>query len=423
MALRLLVSRTARLSQRHLLKSPFQTLGIRVAGCSSVPPPESSDEEIVHPKDKKLFTPGPLGTSFTVKKSMLRDVGSRDEDFIDCVHFIRSKLLEIAGVSQAEYTAIPLQGSGTYAVEAVITTATPKTGGKLLVIVNGSYGKRMVKICEVSGIETIVLQGEEAQKVDLQSVENTLKQHPDLNGVCIVHCETSTGVIHPVEAVGKLVRMHTPNAFFFVDAMSSFGAVPLNLEGAQITYMVSSANKCIEGVPGFSFVLAEKKHLLSCRGQSRTLSLDIVDQFEGLEKSGQFRFTPATHAMLAFRTALRELAEEGGVIGRAERYMENRHILHDGMRKLGFKEFLDDTHEGYIITSFFYPKHPNFDFTQFYKHLSAKDQVIYPGKVTEADCFRIGNIGHLFPKDMEHLLKCIEEVLADMDIPTPIMEQ
>lgn len=165
-----------------------------------------------------------------------------------------------------------------------------------------------------------MLEGEENSKADLKAVEKTLKENPDLTGVCIVHCETSTGVIHPVESVGKLIQKHAPNAYFFVDAMSSFGAIPLNLESSNITYLVSSANKCIEGVPGFSYVIANINHLLKCKGQSRTLSLDIVDQYENLEKTGQFRFTPATHGMLAFRKALQQLEEEGGVVGRAERY-------------------------------------------------------------------------------------------------------
>jgi len=371
-------------------------------------------------RDKKLFTPGPLGVSFETKRAMLRDLGSRDTEFIGIVKTIRSRLLGIAGVSPEEYTAILLQGSGTYAVEAVLTTTTPREGGKVLIIENGSYGKRMAKICEVAGIETVVLHGEEDSKADLAEVEKILKSDQSITNVTMVHCETSTGVFHPVEAVGKLVKEHAPGASFFVDAMSSFGAVPLNLDLANIDFMVSSVNKCIEGVPGFSFVLGKIESLMRCKGWARSHCLDIVDQYEGLEKNGQFRFTPATHAMLAFRKALSVFKAEGGVTGRANRYMENCHVLQAGMRKLGFKKFLDDTHEGYIITSYYNPKHFNFDFDEFYNRLNSKNQVIYPGKMSSADCFRIGNIGRLYPEDMEHLLECIKEVLGEMNIPLPL---
>lgn len=305
-------------------------------------------------------------------------------------------------------------------MEAVLTTTTPREGGKVLIIENGSYGKRMAKICEVAGIETVVLHGEEDSKADLAEVEKILKSDQSITNVTMVHCETSTGVFHPVEAVGKLVKEHAPGASFFVDAMSSFGAVPLNLDLANIDFMVSSANKCIEGVPGFSFVLGKIESLMRCKGWARSHCLDIVDQYEGLEKNGQFRFTPATHAMLAFRKALSVFKAEGGVTGRANRYMENCHVLQAGMRKLGFKKFLDDTHEGYIITSYYNPKHFNFDFDEFYNRLNSKNQVIYPGKVSSADCFRIGNIGRLYPEDMEHLLECIKEVLGEMNIPLPL---
>lgn len=387
------------------------------AGRSSLDEPDF--ESGLH-KDKKLFTPGPLGVSFETKRAMLRDLGSRDTEFIGIVKTIRSRLLGIAGVSPEEYTAILVQGSGTYAIEAVLTTTTPRQGGKVFIIENGSYGKRMIKICEVAGIETVVLHGEENSKADLAKVEEILKSDKSISNVAMVHCETSTGVFHPVEAVGKLVREHAPSASYFVDAMSSFGAVPLNLDLANIDFMVSSANKCIEGVPGFSFVIGNIESLKRCKGWARSLCLDIVDQYEGLEQNGQFRFTPATHAMLAFRKALSVFKAEGGVDGRANRYMENCDVLQSGMRKLGFKKFLDDTHEGYIITSYYNPKHPNYNFEEFYNRLNSKNQVIYPGKVSSADCFRIGNIGRLYPEDMQHLLECIKVVLAEMDIPVPL---
>lgn len=370
--------------------------------------------------DKKLFTPGPLCTSMTVKSAMLRDLGSRDIEFIDLVKSLRKKLVEIAGVSTEEYTAVPMQGSGTFAIESVFQTAVPRSGGKVLILENGAYGKRMGKICECMGIDCHIESFPENNYVDVSRVENILKEDKSYTLVAIVHCETSSGVFNPVEQVGNIVKQYCPDASFFVDAMSSFGAVPLDLIEAKVDYIVSSANKCLEGVPGFSYVVARIDKLQKCKGNSRSLSLDAYDQYENLEKTNQFRFTPPTHTMLAFNQAMKEFEEAGGVKGRSKRYQENNAILKEGMKRLGFQEFLDPSHKGYIITSYRFPSDKNFNFQEFYKKLNEKDQVIYPGKVLDADCFRIGNIGHLLQDDMRHLLKCIEEVCNEMKISIPI---
>ncbi|XP_033734877.1 2-aminoethylphosphonate--pyruvate transaminase-like [Pecten maximus] len=369
---------------------------------------------------KKLFTPGPLGTSRTVREAALPDLGSRDVVFIDKVKYLRSRLVQIAGVREEDYTTVPIQGSGTFAVEAVIQTAVPRTGGKVLLLENGAYGKRMAKICEYLGIPYHQESFPENQKVDLNRVADILRADNSFTLVSVVHCETSSGVINPVVEVGSVVRQILPDCVFFVDAMSSFGAIPLDMTAGSVDFMVSSANKCLQGIPGFSYSVARKTALEKCKGNSRSLSLDLYDQYQGLESTGQFRFTPATHTMLAFCQALKEFDEEGGLQGRSARYIENRRIIREGMRKLGFTEFLDSSHDGYIITSYNFPDHPNFDFKTFYSKLNEKDQVIYPGKVLNADCFRIGNIGDLYPKDMSHLLVCIEQVCEDMGIPLPL---
>jgi len=369
---------------------------------------------------KKLFTPGPLGVSYETKAAMLRDLGSRDVEFIDTVKFIRSKLLDLACVTADTYTVVPVQGSGTYAVEAVLSTVVPRQGGKVLVLVSGAYGRRMTQILDYMQCDRIIIEGAEHDKTDIEAVQKCLIENPDITTVSMVHCETSSGVIHQVEKVGNAIKEIRPNVVFFVDAMSSFGGVPLHLVDAKIDFMVSSANKCIEGVPGFSFAICNLEKLKKCKGIARSLSLDIYEQYDNLEKTGQFRFTPPTHAMLAFKKALEELEQEGNIAGRSKRYKENRAVLRKGMKELGFQEFLDDTHDGYIITSYFFPKDPNFSFKAFYEKLSNLGQVIYPGKVTKADCFRIGNIGHLFPSDMEHLLKCIKDVCMEMNVKLPL---
>ncbi|XP_014667500.1 PREDICTED: 2-aminoethylphosphonate--pyruvate transaminase-like isoform X2 [Priapulus caudatus] len=368
---------------------------------------------------KKLFTPGPLCTSKTVKEAMLLDYGSRDTTFIETVKYIREKLLDVAGVDPSQYTCVPLQGSGTYALEAVISSTVPRQGGKVLVLANGAYGMRVSRICKAHNIDHVLCRFPDEEKVRVEVVEEALKQDTFTN-VSIVHCETSSGVINPVEDVGLLLKRYT-DATYFVDAMSSFGAIPLDMVACGVDYLVSSANKCIEGIPGFSYVIANREKLFNSKGWSRTLSFDLVEQCEGLDQNGQFRFTPPTHVMLAFKQALIELEQEGGVKGRARRYKENRSVLRDGMTKLGFRELLDDSHRGYIITSYHFPNDPNFDFKTFYTRLGDLDQVIYPGKMTEVDCFRIGNIGHLFPADMRKLLDCIEHVCNEMRLKIPIV--
>ena len=230
----------------------------------------------------------------------------------------------------------------------------------------------------------------------------------------MIHCETTTGLINPIQEIGEIVKRFGKD--YFVDAMSSFGAIPFNLAECGIDYMVSSANKCIEGIPGFGIILAKRDTLLKTEGYARTLSLDLLAQFLGLEKNGQFRFTPPTHALLVYHQALLELEAEGGVEGRAARYRDNYNTLISGMRAMGFKEYLKPEDQGYIITSFPYPDHPNFNFEEFYRRLNDQEYVIYPGKVSEADCFRIGSIGRIFPADVRALLAAIRETLVIMEI-------
>jgi 2-aminoethylphosphonate-pyruvate transaminase len=370
-------------------------------------------ERVAGWKDKALYTPGPLTTSQTVKQAMLRDLGSRDSSFIALVQEIRERLLEIGDVAGKGYETIIVQGSGTFGIEAVLGSITPPDG-HWLVIVNGSYGRRIAEINRVLGIRTTVLEFPENEQPVPGEVAAALDKEPSLTHVAIIHCETTTGIFNPIEEIGELARKAKKT--YFVDAMSSFAAVPVKPADWGIDYLVSSANKCIEGVPGFSFVLARREALLATRGFARSLSMDLLSQLEGLEANGQFRFTPPTHALLAFAQAVRELEEEGGVPARAARYRRNYEVVAAGMRELGFKEYLRPEHQGYIINSYLYPAHPNFDFGAFYRALNDKGFVIYPGKLSAADCFRIGNIGRLFEPDMHGLLAAIRETLAEMNI-------
>jgi 2-aminoethylphosphonate-pyruvate transaminase len=364
-------------------------------------------------KEKLLFTPGPLSTSLTVKEAMLRDLGSRDVEFIELIRNIRHRLTALGGGSKRDHTAILMQGSGTFGLEAVVSSTIP-SDGKLMVIINGAYGKRIAQISSMLGINTTTLTYPENRRPDLGEIEEMLTQDEAITDVALVHCETTTGILNPVEEIGEMVKRSSRR--YLVDAMSSFGGVPLDMAQSGIDYLVSSANKCLEGVPGFSFVLARKDSLLATEGRARSLSLDLRAQWRGLETEGQFRFTPPTHALIAFHQALVELEAEGGIEARAARYQANRETLLEGMREMGFKEYLKPEHQSHIITSFCYPSHPNFAFPEFYHRLSEKGYIIYPGKVSDADCFRIGHIGHIFETDVGNLLTAIGETLEQMEV-------
>jgi 2-aminoethylphosphonate-pyruvate transaminase len=364
-------------------------------------------------KDKLLFTPGPLTTSLNVKRAMLRDLGSRDSEFIEIIADVRRRLLELGSVANGEYETILMQGSGTFAIESVIASAIPYDG-KLLVIVNGAYGRRMVHIARVLKIECAVLNFAEDTLPDLDQIDAALADDETITHVAVVHCETTTGIINPIKAIGRLADLNHKR--YIVDAMSSFGAMPIDLAECSIDYLVSSANKCIEGVPGFAFVLARREALWAAEGYARSLSLDLFAQWRGLENDGQFRFTPPTHALLAFQQALNELDDEDGIEGRAQRYRTNHQVLVEGMRELGFEEYLIPERQGYIITSFRYPRDPKFKFAEFYESLNAKGFVIYPGKVSSADCFRIGTVGRLYESDVRDLLSAIRATLDELEI-------
>ncbi len=355
--------------------------------------------------DKLLFTPGPLTTSATVKAAMLRDVGSRDAEFIAAVREIRAALLQLAG-SPRDYDCVLMQGSGTFALESVISSAIPRDG-RLLVLVNGAYGRRIAQIARVHSIAVEIHETPENRKI-------TADLLPPLSGfthVAVVHCETTTGIVNPIAEIGPLVA--SESACFIVDAMSSFGAIPVDPDSAAIDFLISSSNKCIEGVPGFAFILARRVRIEECAGRARTLTLDLHAQWTGLERDGQFRFTPPTHALLAFRQTLRELESEGGIPARAARYRRNHEVLAEGMRELGFEAYLAEEDQSPIITTYRYPD-ANFRFDEFYSKLSDLGFVIYPGKLTQEPCFRIGTIGRIGESDIAKLLQAIRTVTCEM---------
>ncbi len=365
-------------------------------------------------RDKLLFTPGPLTTSLTVKQAMLRDAGSWHYEFNAIVKSVRERLVTLAGHAPASgWEAILLQGSGTFGVESVLATIIPPNG-KLLVLVNGAYGERIVQMAQYLKISHTALRTAEDAPPDPDAVELALANDASITHVACVHCETTTGILNPITEIGRVVKQN--HRVYIVDAMSSFGAVPIDFSAAGIDYLISSSNKCIEGVPGFSFAFGRRADLLATEGSARSLSLDLVAQLKGFDKNGQFRYTPPTHVILAFAQALKELEEEGGVAARGARYRRNHEILIRGMNDLGFRLYLDPRVQSYIITSFHYPTDPKFSFEDFYRRLSEKGFIIYPGKLTQVNTFRIGTIGRLFESDIRALLAAIRETMAEMGI-------
>jgi 2-aminoethylphosphonate-pyruvate transaminase len=371
------------------------------------------------PKDKLLYTPGPLTTSLAVKQAMLHDAGSWHWEFNGKVKAIREKLLAIAGVSRAQgWEAVLLQGSGTFGVESIFLTGVPPDG-KVAVLSNGAYGERMVLMLQHARIPHVVLRTPENVPSDAAALDALLTSDPAITHVAAVHCETTTGLLNPIDDLGAVTRRH--GRIYVVDAMSSFGAYPIDFEVCGIDYLVSSANKCVEGVPGFSFVLCRRAVLLATEGWARSLSMNLLDQLKGFEKNGQFRYTPPTHALLAFEQALAELDIEGGPVGRATRYQDNHRTLVAGMRGIGLVPYLDPSVQSHIITSFIYPAHPAFNWSDFYSRVAGKGFLLYPGKISQADTFRIGNIGRLFANDMRAVVYAIREALVEMGVPvTPV---
>ena len=345
---------------------------------------------------------------------MLEDYGSREPGFIDVVSNIRKDLLRIAGVSsQAGYEAVPMQGSGTFGLESTIGSVIPRDG-KLLVIVNGAYGRRLVQIPERLNIAVESIEFDEVETPDPVRIDAVLASDSSITHVAVVHCETTTGILNPIDELARLVA-HRGRSFI-VDAMSSFGGIPIDLNRTPIDFLISSANKCLEGVPGFSFVLAKREPLAAARTCARSVSLDLCAQWDALESNGQFRFTPPTHALLAFRQALAELEDEGGVGARLQRYQSNRDLLIAGMERLGFQCLVPAALRSPVITSFAEPDDPAFRFDSFYEHLALRNLIIYPGKVSRTASFRIGTIGRIGPQDIEQLLSAVREVLVEMKV-------
>ncbi|MBY6067212.1 2-aminoethylphosphonate--pyruvate transaminase [Leisingera aquaemixtae] len=360
-----------------------------------------------------LLTPGPLTTSYEVKQAMLRDWGSWDDDFRAMTSDMRCRLLALLGEGAAEFDCVPMQGSGSFAVEAMLASFIPRDG-KALVLANGAYGLRSAQTLQYLGRAYRLLDKGDYLPPRGQEVAQILADDPAITHVVAIHCETSSGILNPVEEISEAV--YAADRKLLIDSMSAFGAIELKPSQIRYEAMVSSANKCIEGVPGFGFVIARKEELEAAKGNSHSLSLDVHAQWAHMEKTGQWRFTPPTHVVAAFLEALKAHEAEGGVEGRGARYTRNRDVMVAGMRELGFETLLQNRWLSPIIVTFFCPADRNFVFGRFYDLMKEKGFIIYPGKLTVVDSFRVGCIGQMDEHVMRQVVTAASETLAEMGV-------
>lgn len=359
-----------------------------------------------------LLTPGPLTTSARTRQAMLVDWGSWDERFNQLTASVCSQLLAILN-GAATHHCVPLQGSGTFAVEAAIGTLVPRNG-KVLVLINGAYGKRLAQICEVLGRDFSTFETAEDEPCSAADVDRLLHADPAITHVALIHCETSTGLLNPLPQIAQVVKEHGKR--LIVDAMSAFGALPIDAREVPFDALIAASGKCLEGVPGMGFVFAEKHALGAAQGNCHSLALDLFEQHEYMARTGQWRFTPPTHVVAALHEALLQYHEDGGLPARQRRYANNCQVLLDGMAELGLRSFLPAAIQAPIIVTFHAPTDPRYQFKAFYERVKAKGFILYPGKLTEVDTFRVGCIGHVDAAEMRGAVAAIAQALHAMQV-------
>jgi 2-aminoethylphosphonate-pyruvate transaminase len=369
-------------------------------------------------RDAILLTPGPLTTTLRTKLAMLRDWGSWDADFIAMTAELRRRLLAIVH-GEGTYVVVPLQGSGTFSVEAAVATVVPPTeqGGHVLVLDNGAYCKRLGRLATLMGRRTTILVRAEDEAVSADELDAALRADTSITHVGFIHCETGTGVLNPLHAVSDVCLRHGKG--LIVDAMSSFAALPIDTREITFDALVAASGKCLEGVPGMGFVFIRKAVLAGCEGHSHSLAMDLFDQHAYMEKTGQWRFTPPTHVMAALLEALRQFEEEGGQPARLARYTDNCRTLVDGLAALGLKPFLRPELQAPVIVTWHAPADANYDFKRFYDAAKRRGFLLYPGKLTQLETFRVGCIGAIGGNELQQAVNAVGEALREMGIPTP----
>jgi 2-aminoethylphosphonate-pyruvate transaminase len=368
--------------------------------------------EMTQAKDAYLLTPGPLSTSLRTKQAMLRDWGSWDADFNQITGRVREQLVRILH-GESTHECVPLQGSGTFSVEAAIGTLVPRTG-HVLVPVNGAYCERIAKICRYLGRKATVQKYADDAQVRPEDIDRLLAQDPGITHVALVHCETSAGLLNPLHEIAEVVARHGKG--LIADAMSSFGAIEIDARKTPLDAVIGASGKCLEGVPGMGFVLVRRTLLEKCEGNAHSLAMDLYDQWTYMQKTTQWRYTPPTHVVAALDEAIRQYGEEGGLAARGARYAKNCRDLITGMEALGFRPFLPAAFQAPIIVTFHAPADPSYDFKRFYAEVKKRGYILYPGKLTQVETFRVGCIGAIGPDDMRHAVNAVRDTLAELGI-------
>ena len=363
-------------------------------------------------RDHILLTPGPLTTSQRTKLAMLRDWGSWDADFNAITARIRQQLLEIVHGSES-HVVVPLQGSGTFSVEAAVATLVPRDG-HVLVLDNGAYCKRFGRLATLMGRRTTILERAEDEPVSAEDLDAKLRSDSSITHVGLIHCETGTGVLNPLQAVSDVCKRHGKG--LIIDAMSSFAAIDIDARVVHFDALIAASGKCVEGVPGMGFVFIRKAMLESCAGNSHSLAMDLYDQYAYMEKTTQWRFTPPTHVVAALDEALKQFAEEGGQPARLARYTQNYRTLVDGMAAIGFKPFLKPEIQAPIIVTFHAPRDSRYQFKAFYEAAKKRGFILYPGKLTKLETFRVGCIGAIGTNEMQQAVHAVADSLKEMGI-------
>ncbi|HTL26800.1 MAG TPA: 2-aminoethylphosphonate--pyruvate transaminase [Burkholderiales bacterium] len=363
-------------------------------------------------RDAYLLTPGPLTTSLRTKQAMLRDWGSWDADFNEITSRIRDRLVAILH-GEGTHECVPLQGSGTFSVEAAIGTLVPRAG-HVLVPVNGAYCDRIAKICRYLGRKVTVHKYADDAPVRPQDIDRLLAQDPGITHVALVHCETSAGLLNPLHEVAEVAARHGKGVI--ADAMSSFGALEIDARKTPLDAVIAASGKCLEGVPGMGFVLARRAVLEKSEGNAHSLAMDLYDQWAYMQKTTQWRYTPPTHVVAALDEAIRQHAEEGGLAARGARYARNCRELVAGMQSLGFRPFLPAAVQAPIIVTFHAPADPNYDFKRFYAEVKKRGYILYPGKLTQVETFRVGCMGQLGPEGIGGAVRAVADTLKAMGI-------
>ncbi|MFL9671350.1 2-aminoethylphosphonate--pyruvate transaminase [Variovorax sp. AB1(2024)] len=359
-----------------------------------------------------LLTPGPLTTSDRTRNAMLRDWGSWDSDFNKITARIRERVLDIVH-GKGTHECVPMQGSGTFSVEAAVGTLVPRDG-HVLVPSNGAYCQRLARICRVLGRKVTTIDYTEDRQVQPDDVERALAADPSITHVAVVHCETGAGVLNPLHEIALVAARH--GCGLIIDAMSSFGAIEIDARKTPFDAVIAASGKCLEGVPGMGFVVVRRSTLEKCEGHCHSLSMDLYDQWVYMEKTTQWRFTPPTHVVAALDEAIAQYIEEGGLAARGGRYARNCKALVDGLAALGLRSFLDQSIQAPIIVTFHAPDDANYDFKTFYQEVKKRGYILYPGKLTQVETFRVGCMGHFGEAGIPGAVEAIGQTLKAMGI-------